>query len=259
MSSETQPAAQSAKSAAAQLGSVDPSAPSSIERLGEESRGLLVKIVEGLAYREVMLANIRGHGLKFVHELDAKLKLVRELETALVLFREIERIYAALGSRDVISAVRDRMERIPYPSSRLELELCLFLCEKTSRTALAAYRGGKCRELEALCLSRLESIVERAEPEGSAFVEFCADPTNRPHAQQMFTRWLGISMLAMGRPGSKGDTRAVELGLRRTHVETIGRGFLAELEPFRQRCHLAWPDASAIGIEFPTEKRISTR
>ncbi|MCC6405904.1 MAG: hypothetical protein IT453_01970 [Planctomycetes bacterium] len=233
--------------------------PSTVERLGEESRGLLVKIVEGLAYRELMFANIRGHGLKYVHELDEKLRIVRELETALVLFREIERLYAALGSRDVISAVRDRMERIPYPTSRLELDLCLFLCEITSRTALAAYRGGACRELEALCLSRLESIPERSEPEHSEFVAFCADPSNRPHAQQMFSRWLAISMVAMGRPGSKGDTRAVELGLRKTHVETIARSFLAELEPFRQRCHLAWPDASAIGIEFPAEKRISTR
>ena len=236
-----------------------PTTPTTVERLDEESRGLLVKIVEGLAYRELMLANIRGHGLKYVHELEDKLKLVGELENALLLFREIERLYAALGSRDVISAVRDRMERIPYPSSRLELDVCLFLCEMTSRKALAAYRGGACRELEALCLSRLESIPERTEPERSAFVEFCAEATNRPHAQQMFSRWLAISMVAMGRPGSKGDTRAVELGLRKTHVETIARSFLADLEPFRQRCRLAWPDASAIGIEFPAEKRVSTR
>jgi hypothetical protein len=233
--------------------------PTGVDRLEEESRGLLVKIVEGLAYRELMLANIRGHGLKFAHSVEDKLQLVSELETALRLFREIERLYAALGSRDVISAVRDRMERIPYPTSRLELDLCLFLCEKTSRTTLAAYRGGACRELEALCLSRLESIPERSEPERSDFIEFCADPSNRPHAQQMFQRWLAISLVAMGRPGSKGDTRAVELGLRRTHVETIARSFLDELEPFRRRAHLAWPDASAIGIDFPGEKRISTR
>jgi hypothetical protein len=233
--------------------------PSSIERLGEEARGLLVKIVEGMAYRELMFANIRGHGLKFVHPLEEKLRFVGELETALLLFREVERLYVALGSRDVISAVRDRMERIPYPTSRLELDISLFLCEKTSRTAFAAYRGSACRELEAFCLSRLESIPERTEPEGSAFVEFCADASNRPHAQQMFQRWLAICMVAMGRPGSKGDTRAVELGLRQTHVETIGRSFLAELDPFRQRCRLAWPDASAIGIEFPNEKRISVR
>jgi hypothetical protein len=233
--------------------------PTGVDRLEEESRGLLVKIVEGLAYRELMLANIRGHGLKFAHSVEDKLQLVSELETALRLFREIERLYAALGSRDVISAVRDRMERIPYPTSRLELDLCLFLCEKTSRTTLAAYRGGACRELEALCLSRLESIPERSEPERSDFIEFCADPSNRPHAQQMFQRWLAISLVAMGRPGSKGDTRAVELGLRKTHVETIARSFLDELEPFRRRAHLAWPDASAIGIDFPGEKRISTR
>jgi hypothetical protein len=232
---------------------------SSVDRLDEESRSLLVKIVEGLAYRELMLANIRGHGLKFAHSVEDKLQLVSELETALRLFREIERLYSALGSRDVISAVRDRMERIPYPSSRLELDLCLFLCEKTSRTTLAAYRGGACRELEALCLSRLESIPERTEPERSDFIEFCADPSNRPHAQQLFQRWLAISLIAMGRPGSKGDTRAVELGLRKTHVETIARSFLDELEPFRRRAHLAWPDASAIGIDFPGEKRISTR
>ncbi len=230
-----------------------PDATSEVDRLDEETRGLLRRIVEGLAFRELMLANIRGHGLKFVNELEARVKLAKDLDLSLFQFREIERIYSKLGSQNVISVVRSKTERIPYPTSRLELDLCLFLCEKTSRTALAAYLGGACRDLEALCRTRLESIPDLAEPQDSAFVEFCADASNRPLAQQMFNRWLAIALLAMGRPSSTGDARAVSLGLRARKVGDITREFLAELEPFRERCHLALPDAAALGVELPVQ------
>src|SRR5688500_4551533 len=90
----------------------------------EESRALLRKIVEGHAYRQLMLANIRGHGIKFLPEVEQKLASVVRLAHVLPLMRGVATLYAEIDGGDVVSAVRDRMERIPYPGSRLELALC---------------------------------------------------------------------------------------------------------------------------------------
>jgi hypothetical protein len=104
-----------------------------IERLDEESKGLLRRIVEAQAYRQRMAANIRGHGMKFVIDLDAKLQLARDLEQSLLVMREVERLYARLGGGDLYDAIRGRMERIPYPGSKLELAVCIIVCYSAVR------------------------------------------------------------------------------------------------------------------------------
>src|SRR6185295_3671399 len=97
--------------------------------LDQESQALLRRIVERQAYRQLMAANIRGHGLKFVPELEEKVLLARDLEHSLRILEQVESLYAALGGTDLSMAVRNPMDRIPYPSSRLELAVCLSLCD----------------------------------------------------------------------------------------------------------------------------------
>jgi 1,2-phenylacetyl-CoA epoxidase catalytic subunit len=221
--------------------------------LNEEALALLRKIVEGQAYRQLMLANIRGHGIKFLGDLEAKIALAEQLELALRQFREVQRLYAQLCDADVVSAVRGKMERIPYPASRLELGLCLFLCQRVERAALLAYTDSASRDLAAVSLSRLEAAPFEELPQDPLFVEFCQEVSNRPHAQQLLNRWVTVALLSLGRPGSHGDARAVALKLRSRRVAEIVREFLAELQPFIARCHLALPDAAGLGLEFPAE------
>lgn len=218
----------------------------------EESRALLRKIVEGQAYRQLMLANIRGHGIKYLPELEQKLESVKRLAHVLPLFRGVAELYAEIDGGDVISAVRDRMERIPYPSSRLELAVCLFLCMRAERQALDSYAD--CRVSSALVEltnARLSDVSTEDLPRDTVFVEYCAEPANRPHAQQMFNRWLALCLLALGRPGSHGDQRAVELGLRSRRVSDLAAEFLAGLEPFLESTGLVVPDGAALGVELP--------
>jgi len=218
----------------------------------EESRGLLRKIVEGHAYRQLMLANIRGHGIKYLPELDHKLASVRRLVDVLPLVQGVIDLYAEIDGGDVVSAVRDRMERIPYPTSRLELAVCLFLCMRAERHALEAYVD--CRVSSALAelsRARLAVVVTDDLPRDPVFVEYCAEPANRPHAQQMLNRWLALCLVALGRPGSPGDARAVELGLRTRRVSDIAAEFLAGLGPFLEATGLVVPDADALGVELP--------
>ena len=217
----------------------------------EETGGFLKKIVERQAYRQLMLANIRAHGIKFLPDVAAKMAMASDLQTALRHFAEVEALYAALGHGDVVSAVRDKMERIPYPGSRLELAVCLFLCENATRLALSSYVDGACVEFGAVARTRLEVIPDLEAPADPVFVEFCAEAENRPHAQQLFNRWLSVALLALGRPDSKNDARAVELGLRSRPMTEIAREYVARVQAFLERCKLAMPDAATLGVELP--------
>lgn len=217
----------------------------------EESRGILRKIIERQAYRMLMLANIRGHGIKYFTEVKDKLRMGERMTFSLRQFQELERIYAEVSDRDVVSIVRGRMERIPYPASRMELAVCLFLCVHVERHALAAYVESSVGDLAALARSRLEALPDLELPADGAFALFCAEGENLPLAQQQFERWLTICLLSLGRPSSAGAARAVELGLRTRQTSEIVLEFLAGLAPFLRACSLHVPAAEALGVELP--------
>jgi hypothetical protein len=217
----------------------------------EETKGLLRRIIEGQAYRQLMLCNIRGHGIKFLPELADKRRVAAALETSLRQFAEVERLYAELGWGDVVSAVRLKMDRVPYPSTRMELAVCLFLCERVSWHALSSYTDSRCREFAAIARTGLAELRELDQPEDAAFAEFASEPDNRPQAQQHVHHWLAITLLSLGRPDSAGDARALQLGLRSKGIARIVREYLDGLRPWLARSELVLPDAAALGLELP--------
>ena len=89
----------------------------------EETRGILRKILEGQAYRQLMLSNIRGHGLRFLPEVQDKLRVTRALAASLEQFADVERLYALLGMGDVVSAVRQALSE--YRLALDSLEACV--------------------------------------------------------------------------------------------------------------------------------------
>ncbi len=234
------------------MSTVDQSSSSSLPpRHDEESRGLLKRILEGQAYRQLMLCNIRGHGIKFLPEVADKARVAQALLTSLEQFGELERLYRGFEFGDVVSAVRHKMERVPYPATRMELAVCLFLCERVSWHALGAYVDSKVEEFAAIARLRRAELRALDAPDDPAFAEFCADETNRPLAQQLVNRWLSITLLSLGRPDSAGDARALALKLRSKSVATIVTEYLAGLAPFLRSCGLVAPEGDAIGVELP--------
>lgn len=224
----------------------------------EETRVLLRRILENQAYRQLMLENIRGHGIKYLPEPEAKAAAAEQIAHSLRPFRALQSLYAELCGADVLSAVRGKMERIPYPGSRMELAVCLFVCKQVERAALSTYVDSCARDLAAIARTRLEFLPARQMPADAAFAEFCADPSNRPHAQQMFDRWLSICLLSLGRPGSHGDERAVALGLRNRGVGEIVAEFLNGLTPFLSACSLVVPDEASLSVQLPQGWRART-
>jgi len=221
--------------------------------LDEESRGLLRRIVERQAYRQLMAANIRGHGLKFVPEVEEKFLLSRDLEHSLRILKQVEALYTGLGGENLSLAVRPHMERIPYPTTRLELCVCLSLCDRAERTAAEGYLDSRCREFAAIARSLVDADRTFTHSAEDLFQDFCRETTNRPAAQQMFNRWLAITLLSLGRPSTQGDNRAVHLGLRSKRCAESVREFLTELRPWMERCHLVLASGGTLGVELPTD------
>ena len=221
-----------------------------VNALPEESRALLKRIVEAQAYRQLVLANIRGRALAYVWDLEEKIALVGELGNGLERLRAVRALYNELRHGNVVSVIRQKMEGIPYPSTRLELGVCLHLCELASRIAAETYAESSCDELAAIAAARLAS--ERDDESGDAlFIEYCAEPEHRPQAQQYLNRWLAICLASLGRPGTRGDERAVALGLRARTCGAVAEEYLDRLRPFLERCELVFPDRTALGIELP--------
>lgn len=221
--------------------------------LDEEAKGLLRRILERTAYRQIMVANIRGHGLKYIVDVAEKSLVVRDLESSLDVLRHVERLYGEFDGNALAMAVRDSMDRIPYPYSRLELAVCLSLVGRAENLVASTYFDSKSEGMSAL--ARRIHDLERP---GTRMLEmqladFCAEPGNRATAQQFVNRWIAIALVAFGRPGTQGDQRSFALGLRSMRVGQLVAQFLNEARPWCESFHLALPDVKTLGIDLAPE------
>lgn len=208
--------------------------------LDEEKRQLLRRIVESMAWRQIVSINMLGHCLKHIPELDSKVAVASELNLALGLFREVRSLYRDLGWTDLESAVRDRQGNLQYPDSRLEFGVAYYVTGLAEEVAMDAYTESSVPEFAAIARSYVDAATGRPEPK--RFLEFAADPTNRPQAQQYLNHWLEISRLSFGRPGTSAGRRVVELGLRSKSSADLDAEFRSKLEPFLKRSGLLWPE-----------------
>ena len=62
-----------------------------------------------------------------------------------------------------------------------------------------------------------------------------------------------MTVLALGRPDSRADERAVELGLRSRRMADVAREFVEGLEGFLSAASLDLPDQATLGIALPGE------
>jgi len=219
-------------------------------QLDEESKGLLRRIVERTAYRQLMAANIRGHGLKYLSSVEDKRVVAGDLDASLRAMSGIDSLYVRIGGSELSIAVRDMMEKIPYPYSRLELAVCLALVDRTERLVAESYLESRSQEMAAIARALVETERPGTRMLEAQLADFCSETGNRPTAQQFVNRWLAIAVVAFGRPGSPGDQRAVALGLRSRRVSDMVRRFLDETKPFLESSHLVLPATSSLGLEF---------
>ena len=219
--------------------------------LDEEAHGLLRRIVEANAWRQYMGANILGHCIKMVGELEGKRGVLVDIERCLDFYAELEVMYAKLGGKDLDQAVRDRLLNVPMPKSRFELGLCRYMTDRAQRVALASYRDSICKPFAELVATHLARESSVCHTEFERMAEFCSIPANRPRAQQAFDQWLTLSLLALGRPDSPGDRRVVEMGLRKCSSDVFIGEYLAEMAELGKAWGLGLPGRERLPVELP--------
>lgn len=217
----------------------------------EEARQLLRKIIEHVAWRQVASINILGHCLSYIHDLETKRRVVTELDLGLRLVDDVRELYGQLGWSDIEAVVRDHVDGIPLPQSRIDFGLFYYLTGLAEETAMRSYMDCCVPEFAAIARSFVATVPGRPEP--TRFLAFAADPTNRPQAQQYLNRWVAIALVSFGRAGTPGDRRAVELGLRSQTSHEMTRAFLQRLAPFLKRLELRVPTSQELGLELPAD------
>jgi hypothetical protein len=219
--------------------------------LDEEGKALLRKILLGQAYRQIMAANIRGHGLKFLQTTEGRRSLIADLDHILGQISRVQAIYSEVGGDDLRIDASSKMERIPYPGSKLELAAFLATSDLAEEVAMEGYVSSICAPFAEIARDNLVHERTATKRGQQLFQAFAVGSGQHPHAQQMFNRWVVIALLALGRPGSKGDQRAVSLGLRNRSCAQATKIYLERLEPFMSACKLELPDLASAGVQLP--------
>jgi len=220
-------------------------------QLDEEGKGLLRKILRSQAYRQIAGANIRGHGLKFLLDPEGRMGLLRDMQHTLGQVSRVQALYSSIGGGDIRREAAVKMERIPYPRSRFELATFLATSDLAEQLAMEAYVDCKCASFAAIARDDLAYERTATRRSRSLFQEFASDPDQQPLVRQVLNRWIVIALLALGRPGTAGDRRAIELGLRSRSCADSITTYLERLAPLLQACGLDRQELEAAGVELP--------
>jgi hypothetical protein len=225
--------------------------PNDPRPLDEEAKGLLRKILRAQAYRQVMASNIRGHGLKFLMDPEGRLGLVNDLQHSLSQVRRVQELYTSIGGGDIRREASIKMERIPYPNSRFELATFLATSDLAEELAMEGYVNSRCEVLAAIARDDLAFERTATRRSQALFQEFAADPDQQPLVRQVLNRWLVIALLSLGRPGTAGDRRALELGLRSRSCADSIHLYLERLGPLIEASGLDRDELRAAGVDLP--------
>lgn len=224
------------------------------QTLDPETRRLSREVAERHAFRHLAAANLRGAGLPYLADLSEVTEYSIEIAFHVELLGRLESSYAELGGADLGDALLARLERLPYPESRLELAVCLSI---TDRGELALARSYL--ESSYPCFAEVSRLVlDRERPrdrEAELLTDLCRKGDQRVRAQRHWNRWVQGCLASVGRLGTPADLRTAELGLRAHPAAEVARAFLDDLEPLRDACGLSLPTLEELGLELPEDLR----
>lgn len=221
------------------------------EEMTPEYHAMVKQLLESQGYREIMAANLFGHAIKYVPTLHFKQLVAHQMEEELEHFEEVAKLYADLTGGDLLQAISDRFERVPYPSSWEELAMAQFLYDRAGEFHLREYKICSYVPYSKIVTKILEE-EEGHEGFGEKVVqELAKDPQNRPRLQELFEKWLTVAMLSFGRPDTEGNRYAITVGLKTRDSGEIMQDFVNDIKPTMRACSLQFPERDKIGIKMP--------
>jgi ring-1,2-phenylacetyl-CoA epoxidase subunit PaaA len=215
-----------------------------------EYRALVCQMLESQAYREMMAANVLGHSLKYVLDLRDKQSVAHDLIEELEHYESTVELYRELTGSDIGAVIAPKLSRVPYPESWMELAMAQFLYDRAGEFHLREYRNCSYQPYAKAVTKILEEEQEHEGFGEKVIRQFCASPANRPAAQKLFAKWLAVALLSFGRPGTEGNRKAIEMGLKTRDSGAVMQDFLDDIKPTMRACGLKFPPMAEIGIEF---------
>ena len=206
--------------------------------VNEEARTHLREIVEKLAWRQTASINALGHSLKFVTELDVKQRIAGELDMHMKLFGRVRELYSDLGWSDLQSVVREDIDRVRYPETRIEFGAAYFLTGLAAAKAMHSYVECIHEPFAEIARTYVEAAPDRPSP--TRFLAFAAETGNKPRAQEIVNNWYAVALETFElREGT--DERVRELGLRSQTTADLIESFREHLQPFVAESGLTLP------------------
>ena len=216
---------------------------------------LLCQLVEGQAFRQLLLGNMRGVGIPMLPDVPSKRRMAGDLKRSMDLLEKIELLHSELGGFDLVSTVRPRMDRVPMPTSRLELSAGLALLGRAEFAAAAGLVESTHAGLATVARDSRASVREEAETQARVFIEACTHPGHREAAQSFWDRWFPIALRSLGRSRVPRSEHAQAVGLRGGTCIDLLRSFIQDAEPMRRACGLNMPPLGQLGVELPEDLR----
>jgi ring-1,2-phenylacetyl-CoA epoxidase subunit PaaA len=221
------------------------------EEMTPEYRAMVQQLLESQGYREVMAANMFGHAMKYIPTLNHKQMVAHQIEEELEHFEEVAKLYQQVTGDDLLEAIQDKLERVPFSESWTELAMAQFLYDRAGEFHLREYKTCSYAPYSRIVTKILEE-EEGHEGFGEKVVlELSKNPQYHDALQKLFEKWLTVAMLSFGRPGTEGNSFAISSGLKTRDSGEVMQDFINDIKPTMIACGLQFPEREKIGIEMP--------
>ncbi|MFQ5843940.1 MAG: Phenylacetic acid catabolic protein [Planctomycetota bacterium] len=211
----------------------------------------LCRLIRSQAYRELAASERFGYALRFVPTVEFKRKVVHHVVEELEHYEACVELYRQLDAGDLDAICHERLRDGPIPliESFLELGMAQFLFDRASAYQLREYENSSFDPYCAVVGKILEEEEGHESFGAEVVIEHCRDPANRPRAQELFDRWLAVSLRSFGRPGTDGNRYAVSVGLKTRDSGAIQQDYVDDLKPTMRLCGLVFPARDRLGVE----------
>jgi 1,2-phenylacetyl-CoA epoxidase catalytic subunit len=215
----------------------------------------LVRLIRSQGYRELAAATVFAEALHLVPTLAYKKKVIQHINEEIEHFEVCCHLYAEIGAGDldeVCSALLRDKRLIPPIESFLELGVAQFLYDRASGYQLREYENSS---FDPYCRI-VGKILEEEEGHESfgaeIMVDHCRDPREREQTQQLFNKWLAVSLRSFGRPGTPGNRYAISVGLKTRDSAAVAQDYLDSLKTAMRLSGLVFPtreELRRLGVE----------
>lgn len=220
-----------------------------------EYRKTLLQMMESQAYRELAAGRMFGMGLQFVPQLKWIKFITWHIREEIEHYEAVVRMYKEFTGDSVEPIVHERLasKPVPFAESWFELAMAQFLYD----------RGGfwQLKEYEECSFHPYRVVIQKIikEEEGhqnlgeKIVVDLCESGQFEEEKQPLFEKWLRISLLSFGRPGTPGNKYAMEVGLKKRDSGEVMQDFLDDIKPALRRCSLQFPEPISLNLELPDD------